>query len=114
MDDLKRYKKRIRKLFFLSVEKDIKKWKKDDNELFIHYDNFNFKIKNGILLIKNYSEKQKIKKYRFLGIPIDFKIYHYSLKIRSNIKTSQKNKINNIKIQFLKRSIDILENHLSD
>lgn len=101
MDTLNKYKKDIRKMFFVSIDNDLDKW-------LIYGDNFSSPYYNNTRLIVNCdigfklyiclgevgSEKIKIKKYKFIFIPLDFKVYKYVRILKKHFKKIEKDKEN--------------------
>jgi hypothetical protein len=118
MNTQKEYKNKIRKLFFISVNKDINIWTNGDKRLYSPtYNNFYMVIRTDYSQLKIYGNNDscKICKYRFLSMPIDIKVWWYVRKIKKHFKQVEIDKQHEEEIKFLKSGLtDIQEKFIKE
>jgi hypothetical protein len=108
-----KYKKRLRKFFFTSVNTDLSKWRIDGNDFESpKYNDLNFctdiyPLYSYLKIIIN-NEYITICMYRFL-IPIDFKVWLYVRKIKKRFKNEEKYNKNLHTINQLKSALQNVE-----
>lgn len=112
MNTLKKYKKEIRRMFFISIEKDISSWWKSGNMYYSPvYDNFQLEIENKCLYLhKDRTNRAYILRYRkkiFRTIPIilDFKVWWCIIKLDRYLKKEQIDKQNSREIEYLNEGL---------
>ena len=127
MNELKKYKKEIRKMFFISVKKDAEKWSRWEDYCFISpiYKTqtmvcrlviYNFKgyykqWRNSLVLEISQHPQNNIFicKYKFLIFPMDIKVWYYVNRIKNNIKNQVKNNENKKIVESLKDGLEVLQ-----
>lgn len=116
MDKIKKYKNEIRKMFFISIKNDLHLWResitmRNGRGVFIKtYEDYTLKInlKENTLTLSNYSEII-ISHYKTWIIPLDFKVWLYTIKMKNHFKQVEKD-IDNFKtIDFLKTGLTKIE-----
>jgi hypothetical protein len=115
MEDLKTYKQNIKKMFYISVKKDLDKWSANYSNYSINYTDKNgynsfLKITEDYL----YLNDVKISHFKFIElspikIPINFKVWSYYKKIKKHFKNIENNKKNKNDIDILKRGLSTIE-----
>lgn len=110
---ISKYKKKLRKIFFTSVNTDLSKWRIDcDDFESPEYNHLKFctdiyQSYSYLKIIIN-NEYITICMYRFL-IPIDFKVWLYVRKIKKRFKNEEKYKKNLHTINQLKSALQNVE-----
>jgi hypothetical protein len=112
MNTLKKYKKEVRNLFFISIDKDIEKWEEYSDYYSPRYNN-NSRLRINkrndpfeYLEIEINSYDKKICAFKWFFIPLDFKVYLYVKKLSRHFKNIKKDKQNANDINFLKSGIE--------
>ena len=112
MNDLKKYKNKIRLMFFVSINKNIDLWSINDNDINspMYGDvQLNIDKKKKCLYLYNGCQYIKILKYEFLFIPIDLKVWIYVNRLKKSFNKRIKEKINLTKIEMLKQGVSNIE-----
>lgn len=120
MNTLKKYKKEVRKMFFISVKTDIERWS-------IEMYGYSSPIyKNSVLVIRtDYNELRLleqntysydvISKYKWWIIPTDFKVFWYISKLKRYVKKLDEDKKLEKEIAFYKDGLsNIRENFVKE
>lgn len=122
MTTLDSYKKEIREMFFISVDKEIDKWSnKDAKDLYSPaYDkdkciNLDMR-KNKLFFVQNlYNNEQYtifICRYKWWFIPLDFKVYKYYKKLKQYFIEKMKDEESKKDIMILNSGLEkIKEKH---
>jgi hypothetical protein len=96
MSTLSKYKRDARKMFFMSVKKDLNKWTGSGDFYSPEYNRSTLRLDRepdrGILSIVNIGNTIHICTYRFLFIPIDIKVWWYARKINRKYIKDQREK----------------------
>lgn len=121
MSTLTQYKKEIRNMFFISVKKDLKEWQDDawssksyfidNNEFYFFYIDTDSDFDRGqTLYLKNsYRNKEKIVRYAWWFIILDFKVWWYVIKLKKHFKKIKNDKKDMIKIEYFKSGLNAFE-----
>lgn len=116
MNPTTKYKKEIKKMFYISIDNDIDNWTIDYyKEYFLskYFDDYFFRInlKAGILYVVSNSQNfVEISKFKFIGVPINLKMYYYILKLKYNFKKKEKYKKYEGQLTFLNTALSSLTN----
>jgi len=110
MNTLEKYRKECRSFFFASVDKDLTKWTGSFDFFSPDYNNCGFRTdrRDFVSYLKVYSNgsDEKICCYRWLFIPLDFKVYRYAKKLKQHYKQKLKDKENEKNIKTLKSGLE--------
>lgn len=113
MSTLSKYKRDARKMFFMSVKKDLDKWTGSGDFYSPEYNSSSLRLdrepERGILSITNTGSNIYICTYRFLFIPIDIKVWWYARKINRKYKRKEREKKDQNEINQIKSSLNNIE-----
>lgn len=116
MNPTTKYKKEIKKMFYISIDNDIDNWSADYNKEYFfskYFDDYFFRINvnEGILyVVSNSRTFVEISKFKFFWIPINLKMYYYILKLKYNFKKKEKYKKYEGQLTFLNTALSSLTN----
>lgn len=115
MNTLSEYKKNFKKLFYISVKRDLDDWTGCE-------DFWSPEYKGSILRLNREPEKAKLTLennsndtniticvYRWLFIPVNIKVWWYARKLLKNYKKKEKNKKHENEIEKLKINLNNIE-----
>ena len=112
MNTIEKYKKEIRTMFFMSVNKDIAKWSCDTNNFYspeFNKTKLNIDLSNDALYLYYNGQHSKILGYKSWIFITDFKIWLYVRKLIKEFKNREQDKKDSIQLIFLKSSLSNLE-----
>jgi len=116
MNKLKQKRNEIKKLFFVSIKNDLKCWRMESNDFYSPvYNNIELNLDTfkGILYLHDFNGNfQFIKRYKFIFIPINFKIYFYAIMIKKHFKQIENNKKHQKTIEILESGILSIQDKL--
>lgn len=127
MSTLTQCKKEIRNMFFISVKNDLKTWKgsypsynskdysNDTNHSYFYVDSDITDTYTGgtVFLYYNNERKQKISRYAFWIVPLDFKVWWYVRKIKKHFKKIENDEKDISKIKIFKNGLNVFEKNFT-
>ena len=128
MDELKKYKKYCKRLFFVSINKDSKHWN-NNSDVYLtsqYYDSpdknvmassrFKVSLKTKELFIETkHGPDIFICRYGYFYFIYNYKIYFYINKLKKSMKIYDKNLKNEQEIKRLKNCLNVIEkNYISE
>ena len=107
MKTINKYRKKVREMLFISINKDLNQWTEDGKKDFYSPDygddyRLNIDIKRGTL----YLGQCPILTYRFLFIPIDFKVWKYAQIVKKHFRKIKEDEKVVQEIDFLKMGLN--------
>ena len=113
MNTLKKYKTEIRRMFFLSVNKDIKIWRENSDSFYSpDYNGVVLKIDTencNLILVQNRYNEKFIFHYRRGPFITDLKIWWYVRKLKKYSKQQKEDAKIQSDINQVKAGLDVLE-----
>lgn len=111
MSTLSNYKKEAKKLFIISVKKDIEKWSDNGNYNSPKYNNSCFFIDKydffNVLRINDGSyNSERICLINWLFIPFNIKVFYYYLKLKIHFRKKERDEKVAENIKNIKRTLD--------
>lgn len=107
MTTLNDYRNKVREMFFISINKDLTQWKEDGKKDFFSPDYGNdYKLNLDIKRCTLYLGRTPILEYRFLYIPIDFKVWKCAKIIKRHFRKIKEDKKVEQEILFIKEGLD--------
>lgn len=120
MENLRNYRKKLIKLFIISINKDMKNWKKKWEDVYtsISYNKVVFMInikKKCLYFVDENSSNTSIllSRFAFHKIPLNFKIWYYYMKLKHNFdaidkenKKKRNNQVYNEKVIDFKKAFN--------
>lgn len=111
MSTLSNYKKEAKKLFIISVKKDITSWKENGdyysptyNDSYFRVDKYDFY--NNLKICNINTLDEQICLINWLFIPFDFKVFYYYLKLKKHFRTIAKDEKVTRNISNMKTSLE--------
>jgi hypothetical protein len=115
MNTLKRYRKEIRRMFFITVNKDIDKWREGNNQVYYSQDYNGVILKidiressDDLILSQTGFSDKLISKYRKHIFISDIKVWWYVRKLKKHFKQKEEDRKVSIDINTLKIGLDKL------
>lgn len=111
MSTLSKYKKEAKKMFILSVKKDIDKWTESNNYYSPIYNNSSFIVNrydffNLLKITNGRSSCEKICLINWLFIPFNIKVFYYYMKLKKHFRQIKKDKKVAENIETIKLSLE--------
>lgn len=111
MSTLSNYKKEAKKLFIISVKKDITSWSKSCDYYSPTYNDSYFKIDrwdfyNKLKICNQNVDSEHICLINWLFIPFDFKVFYYYMKLKKHFRTISKDEKVTRNISNMKTSLE--------
>lgn len=111
MSTLSNYRKEAKKMFILSVKKDLEKWTKETNYYSPNYNNSNFIIDrydffNLLKITSGRSDCERVCLINWLFIPFDIKIFYYYIKLKKHFRQVRRDKKVAENIHVIKLSLE--------
>lgn len=108
-----KYKREIRRMFFISVNKDIKIWREGSDSFYSpNYNGVVLKIdmdNRDLILVQNTYNENTIFSYRRGPFITDIKIWWYVRKLKKYFKQSKENAKIESNIRVIKSGLEVLE-----
>jgi len=126
MTTLSKYKKEIKNMFFLSIEKELSEWESSHPSYHSKFygdnkDYYYFIVEDGLedfedsktIFLKTSASypnknKEKICRYSFWIFPIEFKVWWYVRKLKKHFRKVENDKKDMDKIEVFKKGLNVL------